>query len=386
MGDDPGPVIVMVILFAILGNLMFTIVLVQLLSERHVPQLVRPRCRPPARCGSIIAVTTVELERIAYMDAGILRKSLAPFLEELMAGIIVKVRLSEPHSVFFGAPARHKQASLLAISAVLAIFAISMKLGSIKMNPREDHDMFFFVVFAWSCVLVCAWAAPILAMHWHALETGVFMEMQLNPHQLRYSQDSIASHFHDGVPVWERLGNYSVCACMKTTGYDDDGHAEEELFTLNNRTLYSAIYNGVNTISVIVVDTDDWEHRFTAQCPWTTIRVREPRRALPLQAGARPEALHVNTPKARGHVVLEVDHIINRRPGQEETLCTLLRTRLVHLANQIEQEDGPRSYARVRVPMEQEDVVRAEIKQIGHEHRKRVNIKTISRVFESPRD
>lgn len=213
--------------------------------------------------------------------------------------------------------------------------------------------------------------------------TGILAEFKLSPHQLRYSQDSIANRFQSGQAVTERLPEYTVCACFQTVGSDDEGLPETYLFTLNNRTLFSAIYNDVQEIHVFIVQTDDWDGRFTGQRPWTLIRVRQPRGQL--EVIAIPEAMRAPAP--RGHVVIEVDRIINRRPGQEETLFSSLSARLSpYLGSQVEEEQGERSYARVRIQMEYENAVREEIKKIGHERGKRVNIKTVSRVFESPRD
>lgn len=206
----------------------------------------------------------------------------------------------------------------------------------------------------------------------------------LSPYQLLYSQDSIAAVFQDGQPVTQdRGGLYCICACFHN----------DRLFTLNNRTLYSAACNGRLLKVTVVEKPSTWSQRFTGHFPWTSVRVRgtmasglmaaAERQALILPAAAFPQ----DVPRAQGHVTLEVDRLIKATRPQVETLAQLMRNRCSNLY--IESVDGDRSYARVRIKIADEDIVRAVIKAIGRERGKRgINIKVVpeSRIFESPRD
>jgi len=91
-------------------------------------------------------------------------------------------------------------------------------------------------------------------------------------------------------------------------------------------------------------------------------------------------------PRASGHVVLEADRIIGARGGQNETLVALLRTELPSVM--LEEYPGDRSYARVKVRLQDEAVVREAIKIIARSRRRRANVKDVpgTRVFDSPRD
>lgn len=98
------------------------------------------------------------------------------------------------------------------------------------------------------------------------------------------------------------------------------------------------------------------------------------------------EAFPSNARQAEGHVVLEVNNIVNSRQPQSETLVNILRTRCPGF--NIEEFEGDRSFARARIRIADEVVVRAVIKTVGRERRKRVTISEVSgtRVFLSPRD
>jgi len=221
----------------------------------------------------------------------------------------------------------------------------------------------------------------------------------LSPHQCRFSQDSISARFRDGHEIAERrrIQQYTISACFH----------EGELFTLNNRTLYSAIIHNIWPIRVTIVEKPTtWSSRFTALSPWTSIRVRRRQlhpfdmieQASVLEAGIVGHAAHAdalvipadafpgNTHQAEGHVVLEVNNIINSRQPQAETLVMILRTRCPGFI--VEEVEGDRSFARARIRIADEAVIRAVIKSVGRERRKRVTISEVrgSRVFLSPRD
>lgn len=103
---------------------------------------------------------------------------------------------------------------------------------------------------------------------------------------------------------------------------------------------------------------------------------------IELPAAAFPQ----NVPRPSGSVVIEVNNIIKPRQPQVETLVGLLRVRCPGF--NVEDVEGERSYARARISLADEDVIRAVIKAIGRERRRRVNIVEVSgtRVFLSPRD
>lgn len=206
----------------------------------------------------------------------------------------------------------------------------------------------------------------------------------LSPHQCRYSQDSISSWFRDGqyITGQRQSQQYAICACFH----------EGELFTLNNRTLFSAVIHGIWPIRVTIVEKPStWSSRFTSCLPWTSIRVRPSHRFHPMDVLRESlvipaEAFPSNARQAEGHVVLEVNNIVNSRQPQSETLVNILRTRCPGF--NIEEFEGDRSFARARIRIADEVVVRAVIKTVGRERRKRVTISEVSgtRVFLSPRD
>merc|ERR1712032_1010089 len=97
------------------------------------------------------------------------------------------------------------------------------------------------------------------------------------------------------------------------------------------------------------------------------------------------EAFPSNDRQAEGHVVLEVNNIVNSRQPQAETLVNILRTRCPGF--NIEEVEADRSFARV-CRISDEAVIRAVIIAVGRQRRKRVTISEVSgsRVFLSPRD
>eukprot|EP00928_Gymnodinium_smaydae_P025338 TRINITY_DN20218_c0_g1_i1.p1 TRINITY_DN20218_c0_g1~~TRINITY_DN20218_c0_g1_i1.p1 ORF type:complete len:564 (+),score=41.52 TRINITY_DN20218_c0_g1_i1:213-1694(+) len=93
---------------------------------------------------------------------------------------------------------------------------------------------------------------------------------------------------------------------------------------------------------------------------------------------------HIQEPQPQGYVILEADRIVCTRSGREETLCSLIRERCPNM--NVVQPDGDRPYARVRVSLADEAVVRAVIKALARERGKRSNVRVIERRFDSPRD
>jgi hypothetical protein len=85
-----------------------------------------------------------------------------------------------------------------------------------------------------------------------------------------------------------------------------------------------------------------------------------------------------------GHLVLEATNIIAARRGQRDTLFDILRAE--HPGVTMEQVLGPRSYARVKIGMDDENIVKEAIKSIARARGVRTTIKTVERVFYSPRD
>lgn len=85
-----------------------------------------------------------------------------------------------------------------------------------------------------------------------------------------------------------------------------------------------------------------------------------------------------------GHIVMEATNLIAARRGRTDTLVDLLRSH--HPGMTMEQVLGPRGYARVKITMENEDAVKATIKDIARARGVRTTIKVVERVFYSPRD
>lgn len=95
-------------------------------------------------------------------------------------------------------------------------------------------------------------------------------------------------------------------------------------------------------------------------------------------------ALTTSDPRPQGYVILEADKIVSTRPGRDETLYKLIKEKCPNLG--VVQPEGDRHYARVRMPLADEAVVRAVIKSLAKERGKRSNVKVIERVYDSPRD
>ena len=264
-------------------------------------------------------------------------------------------------------------------------------LGVLKLCWMSKHPRSIAMVMA----LAGAWVGPIVCALLKNICAGEFDDAAMlrrilprqpwlmNPLHLRYSQGSVETYFSDGRDITTRLRSYNVIAC----------YHEGILFTLNNRTLYSALYNGIEEIAVLIVKKPlDWDRRFTAEPPYTVIRSLGLQllwglqdNSLRLPAAAFPGAEPLGP---TGLVVLEVESLINskNRDNQESSLTNLLKKYCPQL--HLEEVDGERSYARVRIRMEDEALIREVIKAIGKERGKRgMSIRVVpgSQIFESPR-
>lgn len=245
--------------------------------------------------------------------------------------------------------------------------------------------------------LAGAWAGPIVCACFKTMCAGEvddntavlrrLLPLQpwlMSPCHLGYCQDSVATCFRDGRDITTRLSSYSVIACYD---YDHDG----VLLALNNRTLYSALYNGIEEIAVVIVKKpSDWDRRFTAEPPYAFVHVRPRITPHALSALELPAAVFPGAEPSgpTGLMVLEVDKLINRRnrDNQESSLTNLLKKYCPQL--HLEEVDGERSYARVRIRMEDEALIREVLKAIGRERGKRgMSIRVVkgSQIFESPR-
>ena len=278
----------------------------------------------------------------------------------------------------------------------------------------------------WSIAMVTAlsgaWVGPVVCALLKNIRAGEFdsaamlrrllppQPWLISPLHLSFCQSSVKRCFRDGRDITTKLHSYNVIVCYH------DGI----LFTLNNRTLYSALYNEIEEIAVLIVKKPlDWDRRpnrrFTAKPPYTFVHVRtehdemlykiqkmiededpgpyfsQPRLSgglgvvIPALAfpGAEPSG-----PTGSGLVVLEVDNLINskNRDNQESSLTNLLKKYCPQL--HLEEVDGERSYARVRIRMEDEALIREVLKAIGRERGKRgMSIRVVpgSQIFESPR-
>jgi len=296
-------------------------------------------------------------------------------------------------------------------------FCIMLGMGMVIM--MKTHGAAIFVLPA--LVILGTWVGPCVKtacaaftqIAWDTLQrnSGEWIELfaeefflqlapqcdiLLSPYQCRYSQNSISSVFHDGQDVFARReeDQYVITVCFH------DGF----LFSLNNRTLFSAVLHDMWPIRATVVEKPStWNSRFTARFPWTSVHVRRQRDSVQghtltfveqadvendiLEALVIPAAAFSQTvPRPSGHVVLEVNNIIKPRQPQVETLVGLLRERCPGF--NVGEVEGERSFARARISLADEDVIRAVIKAIGRQRRRRVNITEVSgtRVFLSPRD
>lgn len=290
--------------------------------------------------------------------------------------------------IFLCAPARCSWWEIglgMAACGGLALYGMSQNPPPPPLKNPLSVAMVMTLPGAWAGPIVCAWFKTVRAGEVDD-NTAVLRRLLprqpwlMSPCHLGYCQDSVATCFRDGRDITTRLSSYSVIACYH------DGI----LLTLNNRTLYSALYNGIEEIAVVIVKKpSDWDQRFTAEPPYAFVHVRARviPEALELPALAFPGA-EPSGPTGSGLVVLEVDKLINskNRDNKESSLTNLLKKYCPQL--HLEEVDGERSYARVRIRMEDEALIREVLKAIGRERGKRgMSIRVVegSQIFESPR-
>jgi hypothetical protein len=235
-----------------------------------------------------------------------------------------------------------------------------------------------FLAFVASNVVVDNVALQEFLLTWRCSgsdDTIVLIE----PESLMYSQDSIQCRFsggrwagrtvYDKTTVhdwgqrsrsrmiladgshlcWDWTDSHRILASFHTV----PGETYPRLFAISNRTLFNARYNS-DTISMwiqvrIVPKPSDWDRRFTAKKPWSSIHVREDRHphgemihmALRIPVDAFPS----DQPNIGGDVVLEVRNLVN--PKKDEPLFALLQNmcRDSEITVAIQQEEGLRAYA-----------------------------------------
>ena len=88
-----------------------------------------------------------------------------------------------------------------------------------------------------------------------------------DPDSIRYSHDSIGRRFRDGRSISSGSGPDRIEAC-----YHDGA-----LYTLNNRSLYSAQLSGRKLTVDIVEKPPDWERRYTTTNRGSSVRIRRDR-------------------------------------------------------------------------------------------------------------
>ena len=95
--------------------------------------------------------------------------------------------------------------------------------------------------------------------------------MKVHPEDVLFTQDSISSHFNDGTPISDYIGEFYNKKIIVT-------EYEGELYTLNNRSLYVLRYQNLNSIDVNVVNFKDCQkefyEKFTTKCNGKYTRVR----------------------------------------------------------------------------------------------------------------
>lgn len=222
---------------------------------------------------------------------------------------------------------------------------------------------------------------------WHndAVETAE-PSMKLHPWHLRFSQDSISERFHNGRSVFDPcIETHTILACFHTEA------GKTHLFAINNRTLFNALINKVNEVTVNIVEKPfDWERRFTGQTPWMCMRVRTTswiRRCSASYVRIPSETIAPMGTRSCCLVVLEVRNLVNPKNA---TFYSLIKDKCPEL-NVQDPIDVDKAYARVRVAEEEVPLVRSIVKAIAKDLGKKLN--TVScveveglRRFESPRD
>lgn len=219
---------------------------------------------------------------------------------------------------------------------------------------------------------------------------------KINPHRLKFCQDSISRFFHDGTSVFKRCeGTPKILACF---------HKELDgirLFALNNRTLFNAIYRNLNEVIVNIIEKpEDWPRRFTGRRLWMCIEVRqrksmaqsdrvEPHCGWPDAALRIPDTAFPGGEEHRSicFVVLEVRNLVN--PRKKDTLFALLKDMSSDL--DVRAVEGPRAYARVRINENDVPLVRSMVKAIAERMGKQVwTVECVEvedmRLYDSPRN
>jgi len=167
-------------------------------------------------------------------------------------------------------------------------------------------------------------------------------------------------------------------ATLDTRSLRADGLGKASFEAYSTSILLMALIAAALKVAVLFVRSDEFLEQSAEvelESAVGAIEITIPAAAFPTQG-----------PQASGHVVLEVGGLIRTQRGQRETLVDLIRE--INPGLIVSEAEGPRSYARVRVRIEDEEVTRELIKAIGRQRGRRPNIKVVpgSRTFESPRD
>lgn len=160
-------------------------------------------------------------------------------------------------------------------------------------------------------------------------------------------------------------------------GKDGIEKASFEAYSISILLMLSLI--GAMTLAALSADVGPFVHE-----PENELEAQVIEQALSITIP--PAAFPTSEPQASGHVVLEVGGLIRTQRGQRETLVDLLKGLNPDLA--ASEIAGPRHYARARIKIEDEEVVREMIRAIGRQRGRRPIIREVqgTRVFHSPRD
>jgi len=244
----------------------------------------------------------------------------------------------------------------------------------------------------------------------------------MSPHRLKFCQNSIPDRFQNGTSVLSPRGLGLVRGIPKVLACFHEELDGTRLFALNNLTLFNAILNDVWEVLVTVVEKpSDWHRRFTGQWPWMCMQVGPPpeeeeeeeeeeavHEGMALDGGmvgpcsgllvghivlpSQPfikipaEAFPSSQTPSRCWLVLEARNLVNPK---KNTLWDLLVNLCPDL--KIQQFEGKRDYARVRVIEDDKPLVCSAIKALAKQLGKRPNDVDIMEVrserrFDSPRD
>lgn len=238
---------------------------------------------------------------------------------------------------------------------------------------------------------------PTVLSHTAVAEAGIWHNnevetaapsMKIHPWRLRFSQDSISERFHNGRSVFDPcIVTHTILACFHTE------LGKTHLFAINNRTLFNALINKAEEVTVNIVEKPfDWGRRFTGQRPWMCMRVRTTswfRSCSASRSYVRIPSETIAPTETRSCclVVLEVRNLVHPKNA---TFYSLIKDKCPEL-NVHYPVDVDKAYARVRVAEEEVPLVRSIVKAIAKDLGKKLN--TVScveveglRRFESPRD